>query len=130
MQKPFYRCQHAQFAKLLNALEQTEAGPCINIDFSVVNDMNYYDGIIFKGFINRIPDSILSGGRYDRLMEAIERFGLNAEDYWWYTDLRKYGGTKHAGYGLGFERLIMYITGVQNIRDVESFPRTTGNADF
>jgi len=68
--------------------------------------------------------------RYDRLMEAIERFGLNAEDYWWYTDLRKYGGTKHAGYGLGFERLIMYITGVQNIRDVESFPRTTGNADF
>ena len=68
--------------------------------------------------------------RYDRLLEAIERFGLNAEDYWWYTDLRKYGGTKHAGYGLGFERLIMYITGVSNIRDVEAFPRTTGNADF
>lgn len=68
--------------------------------------------------------------RLDRLNEAIERFGLKAEDYWWYTDLRKYGGTKHAGYGLGFERLIMYITGVQNIRDVEAFPRTTGNADF
>ncbi len=68
--------------------------------------------------------------RYDRLLEAIDRFGLNAEDYWWYTDLRKYGGTKHAGYGLGFERLIMYITGIQNIRDVEAFPRTTGNADF
>lgn len=68
--------------------------------------------------------------RFDRLMEAIERFGLNAEDYWWYTDLRKYGGTKHAGYGLGFERLIMYITGIQNIRDVEAFPRTTGSAEF
>ena len=68
--------------------------------------------------------------RYDRLLEAIERFGLKADDYWWYTDLRKYGGTKHAGYGLGFERLIMYITGVSNIRDVEAFPRTTGNADF
>ncbi len=68
--------------------------------------------------------------RLDRLNEAFERFGLNPEDYWWYTDLRKYGGTKHAGYGLGFERLIMYITGVQNIRDVEAFPRTTGNADF
>ena len=68
--------------------------------------------------------------RYDRLLEAIDRFGLNAEDYWWYTDLRKYGGTKHAGYGLGFERLIMYITGISNIRDVEAFPRTTGNADF
>ena len=68
--------------------------------------------------------------RLDKLNEAFERFGLNPEDYWWYTDLRKYGGTKHAGYGLGFERLIMYITGVQNIRDVEAFPRTTGNADF
>ncbi len=68
--------------------------------------------------------------RLEKLNEAFERFGLNPEDYWWYTDLRKYGRTKHAGYGLGFERLIMYITGVQNIRDVEAFPRTTGNADF
>ncbi len=68
--------------------------------------------------------------RLDKLNEAFERFGLNPEDYWWYTDLRRYGGTKHAGYGLGFERLIMYITGVQNIRDVEAFPRTTGNAEF
>ena len=68
--------------------------------------------------------------RLDKLNEAIERFGLNPEDYWWYCDLRRYGGTKHAGYGLGFERLIMYITGISNIRDVEAFPRTTGNADF
>ena len=68
--------------------------------------------------------------RYDKLMEAIDRFGLKPEDYWWYTDLRRYGSVKHAGYGLGFERLIMYITGSQNIRDVEAFPRTTGNADF
>ena len=68
--------------------------------------------------------------RMDKLLEAIEKFGLNEEDYWWYVELRKYGGTKHAGYGLGFERLIMYITGISNIRDVEAFPRTTGNADF
>ncbi len=68
--------------------------------------------------------------RLDKLNEAIERFGLKPEDYWWYCDLRKYGGTKHAGFGLGFERLIMYITGISNIRDVEAFPRTTGNADF
>ena len=68
--------------------------------------------------------------RYDKLMEAIDRFGLKPEDYWWYTDLRRYGSVKHAGYGRGFERLIMYITGIQNIRDVEAFPRTTGNADF
>ncbi len=68
--------------------------------------------------------------RVDKLLEAYGRFGLNPEDYWWYTELRKYGGTHHAGFGLGFERLIMYITGVSNIRDVEAFPRTTGNAEF
>ncbi len=68
--------------------------------------------------------------RMDKLLEAYGRFGLNPQDYWWYTELRKYGGTHHAGFGLGFERLIMYITGVSNIRDVEAFPRTTGNAEF
>ena len=68
--------------------------------------------------------------RMDKLLEAYERFGLNPDDYWWYTELRKYGGTPHAGFGLGFERLTMYITGGSNIRDVEAFPRTTGNAEF
>ena len=68
--------------------------------------------------------------RLDVLMESIEKFGLNADDYNWYVDLRRYGGAKHAGFGLGFERLIMYVTGISNIRDVESFPRTTGSADF
>ena len=68
--------------------------------------------------------------RLDYLLRAMEKFNLNEEDYWWYLELRKYGGTKHAGFGLGFERLIMYITGVANIRDVESYPRTTGNAEF
>ena len=68
--------------------------------------------------------------RMDILDESITKFGLNPDDYSWYRDLRKYGGTKHAGFGLGFERLIMYVTGMTNIRDVESFPRTTGNADF
>ena len=56
--------------------------------------------------------------------------GLNEEDYWWYLDLRRYGSCKHAGYGLGFERLVMYLTGVGNIRDVLPHPRTVGNADF
>ena len=68
--------------------------------------------------------------RLDKLEEAIERFGLDPADYSWYCDLRRYGGTKHAGYGLGFERMIMYVTGMANIRDVEAFPRTTGSADF
>lgn len=68
--------------------------------------------------------------RMEVLLDAIKTFGLKEEDYSWYLDLRKYGGTKHAGFGLGFERLIMYITGMSNIRDVEAFPRTTGNAEF
>ncbi len=68
--------------------------------------------------------------RLDLLVERIKELGLREEDYWWYLDLRRYGGVKHAGYGLGFERLIMYLTGMQNIRDVIPFSRTTGNADF
>ncbi|MDD6146891.1 MAG: asparagine--tRNA ligase [Oscillospiraceae bacterium] len=68
--------------------------------------------------------------RYDVLLQRIEELGLRQEDYWWYLDLRKYGGTKHAGFGLGFERLVMYLTGISNIRDVLPFPRTTGSADF
>lgn len=68
--------------------------------------------------------------RLDVLLDRIKELGLNEEDYWWYLELRKFGGTKHAGYGLGFERLIMYITGMTNIRDVIPFPRTTHNAEF
>ena len=68
--------------------------------------------------------------RYDLLEKRINEMGLHKEDYWWYMELRKYGGTKHAGYGLGFERAIMYLTGMSNIRDVIAFPRTTKNADF
>ena len=55
---------------------------------------------------------------------------VREEDYWWYLDLRRYGSCRHAGFGLGFERMVMYLTGVSNIRDVELHPRTVGNADF
>jgi len=68
--------------------------------------------------------------REDILTGKINELGMNEEDYWWYLELRKYGGTKHSGYGLGFERLIMYLTGMSNIRDVIPFPRTTGSAEF
>lgn len=68
--------------------------------------------------------------RLDVLESRMEELGLDPEDYSWYLDLRRYGGTKHGGYGLGFERLIMYITGVSNIRDVLPFPRTTGSAEY
>lgn len=68
--------------------------------------------------------------RLDVLVSRIQEMGMREEDYWWYLDLRRYGGNKHAGFGLGFERLIMYLTGIQNIRDVLPFPRTTGTAEF
>lgn len=68
--------------------------------------------------------------RYDVLKARMDELGLKQEDYWWYMDLRRYGGTRHAGFGLGFERCVMYITGMSNIRDVIPYPRTSGNADF
>ncbi len=68
--------------------------------------------------------------REDVLISRMKEMGLNPNDYEWYLNLRKYGGTKHAGFGLGFERLIMYLTGVANIRDVIPFPRTVSNLDY
>lgn len=68
--------------------------------------------------------------RLDVLEAKMQTLGMNPKDYWWYLDLRRYGTTRHGGYGLGFERLIMYLTGIQNIRDVLPFPRTTGSAEF
>lgn len=68
--------------------------------------------------------------RIDVLEKRMAECGLNKEDYWWYLDLRKYGGVKHAGFGLGFERAIMYFTGMENIRDVIPFPRVPKKADF
>lgn len=67
---------------------------------------------------------------YDKLSQRISELGMAVEDYDWYLDLRKYGSARHAGFGLGFERLIMYLTGVPNIRDVVPYPRTTGSAEF
>ena len=68
--------------------------------------------------------------RLELLESRIKELGMNPEDYWWYLDLRRYGSCRHAGYGLGFERMVMYLTGVSNIRDVELHPRTVGNAEF
>ncbi len=64
------------------------------------------------------------------LKKRIEEMGLNEEDYWWYLDLRRFGSVVHSGFGLGFERLIMYLTGMKNIRDVIPFPRTPNSAEF
>lgn len=68
--------------------------------------------------------------RLELLEERMDALGLNKEEYWWYLELRKYGSARHSGFGLGFERAIMYLTGMANIRDVVSFPRTPKSAEF
>lgn len=68
--------------------------------------------------------------RYDVLMARIKELGLKEEDYWWFLNLRKFGTVKHSGFGMGFDRFIMYVTGMQNIRDVLPFPRTPNNCEF
>ena len=77
---------------------------------------------------------IIGGSQREERLEILEsrikELGMNPEDYWWYCDLRRYGSCRHAGFGLGFERMVMYCTGISNIRDVELHPRTVGNADF
>ena len=77
---------------------------------------------------------IIGGSQREERLELLEgriaELGMKPEDYWWYCDLRRYGSCKHAGFGLGFERLVIYLTGVSNIRDVLPHPRTVGNAEF
>ena len=67
---------------------------------------------------------------YDVLLNRMNEMGIDANQLYWYMDLRRYGSVVHSGFGLGFERLLMYITGMQNIRDVIPFPRTPNNCDF
>src|SRR5690606_13631252 len=67
---------------------------------------------------------------YDKLVARMNEMNMKTADYWWYLDLRKFGSVPHSGFGLGFERAVMYITGMSNIRDVIAFPRTPKNAEF
>jgi asparaginyl-tRNA synthetase len=67
---------------------------------------------------------------YDKLMARVKELDMNVDSIWWYTEIRKFGTAPHAGFGLGFERLILFITGMANIRDVIPFPRTPNNAEF
>ena len=68
--------------------------------------------------------------RYERLKAKMDELGISAESMWWYLNLRKYGSCDHAGFGMGFERLLIYVTGMENIRDVIPFHRTPGNCDY
>lgn len=67
---------------------------------------------------------------YDKLLSRIRELNLKEEDFWWYLDTRRFGTAPHSGFGLGFERLILFVTGMSNIRDMIPFPRTPRNAEF
>jgi asparaginyl-tRNA synthetase len=85
--------------------------------------------ILFPG-IGEIVGGSQREERYDRLYARIKEMGIHEESMWWYLETRKFGTAPHAGFGLGFERLLLFVTGMTNIRDVIPFPRTPGNADF
>lgn len=85
--------------------------------------------VLFPG-IGEIIGGSQREERYDRLLKRIQEMNLPEKDLWWYLDLRKFGSAPHSGFGLGFERLILFVTGMTNIRDVIAFPRYPGNADF
>ena len=68
--------------------------------------------------------------RYEVLKARIDELGLREEDYWWFMNLRKFGSVKHSGFGMGFDRFLMYVTGMKNIRDVLPFPRTPNNCEY
>jgi asparaginyl-tRNA synthetase len=85
--------------------------------------------ILFPG-IGEIVGGSQREERYDKLLQRMKEMHIPAEEMWWYLDTRRFGSVKHAGYGLGFERLLLFVTGMTNVRDVAVFPRTPKSAEF
>jgi asparaginyl-tRNA synthetase len=94
------------------------------------------DGKTVRGMDVLVPrlGEIIGGSEreadIEKLRARMKELDLDEKTYWWYMDLRKYGSVPHSGFGLGFERIVQYVTGVANIRDVIPYPRTAGNAEF
>jgi asparaginyl-tRNA synthetase len=85
--------------------------------------------VLFPG-IGEIIGGSQREERYERLQRRVQELNLPEKELWWYMDLRKFGSAPHSGFGLGFERLMLFVTGMTNIRDVIPFPRFPGNAEF
>ena len=97
----------------------------LNEDGKTVRAMD----ILFPG-IGEIVGGSQREERYDVLLDKIKNMGIEEKDLWWYLDLRRFGTAVHSGFGLGFERLVLFATGMSNIRDVIPYPRTPQNAEF
>jgi asparaginyl-tRNA synthetase len=137
--KPFWGCDlQSEHEKFLT--EKVAKGPVIVTDYPKEIKAFYMklneDEKTVRAMDVLVPrlGEIIGGSQREenlsRLEKRILELGMNLEDYWWYLDLRRYGTVPHAGFGLGFERLIQYVTGMTNIRDVIPYPRTAGQADF
>jgi asparaginyl-tRNA synthetase len=85
--------------------------------------------VLFPG-IGEIIGGSQREENYDKLLNRIKEMGMDEQGLWWYLETRKFGTAPHAGFGLGFERLVLFVTGMANIRDVIPFPRTPKNAEF
>jgi asparaginyl-tRNA synthetase len=120
--------------------EQVFKGPIVMVDYPREIKAFYMklneDGKTVRAMDVLVPKvgEIIGGSQREDdcaiLVDRIKEMGLNPDDYWWYLDLRKFGSVPHSGFGLGFERLVQFVTGLSNIRDVIPFPRTPGNVSF
>ncbi len=137
--KPYWGCDlQTEHERYLS--ETVVGGPVIVTDYPKELKAFYMrlndDGKTVRAMDVLVPriGEIIGGSereyRYDVLVENMRAKGLRPEDYWWYLDLRRFGSAPHAGFGLGFERLLRYVTGIENIRDVIPFPRAVKQADF
>ena len=97
----------------------------LNVDQKTVRAMD----VLFPG-IGEIVGGSQREERYDVLKQKMKAMDISEEELYWYLDLRKFGTCTHSGFGLGFERLVLFVTGMGNIRDVIPYPRTPGNAEF
>ena len=97
----------------------------LNDDGKTVRAMD----VLFPG-IGEIVGGSQREERYDMLMEKVRKMGMNEKELWWYLDTRRFGTAPHSGFGLGFERLVQFVTGMGNIRDVIPFPRYPQSAEF
>ncbi len=137
--KPYWGCDlQSEHEKFLT--EKVCGGPTIVTDYPKEIKAFYMkqndDGKTVRAMDVLVPrlGEIIGGSEREERLDVLEKrlleVGLKPEDYWWYLDLRRYGTVPHSGFGLGFERLILYVTGMTNIRDVIPYPRAVGQADF
>ncbi|EKX34562.1 asparaginyl-tRNA synthetase [Guillardia theta CCMP2712] len=130
VEKPFAKVSYSEAVELLQAEIAKDKSKWQYPDVKFGTDLRVAATDLLVPGIGELVGGSQREERLDVLVDKLKEFGLSPEDYWWYLDLRRYGSTPHAGYGLGFERLVCYVTATENIRDAIAYPRYPGNAEF